>query len=212
MLYIDEVFTSIQGESTSAGEPCIFVRLHGCPFSCSYCDQPQNDETRTRISSGNIVDRVAKHRWIKNVCITGGEPLIYDEVVPIAMELLHKGFKVSIETSGCIPITPCDYRRSYKYVMDIKCPSSGMQEKNVFNNLRYLQFNDEVKFVIKDKEDYEYMKKVLKKYRTSATILASPMTDKNGELIIGKKLVDWILRDKLNIRVSPQIHKYLNVK
>ena len=212
MLYYEEVFLSIQGESSDSGLPCIFIRLYGCPVGCSYCDQPQKPEQRKRISIENIINQVNKFKGVKNVCITGGEPLIYQETIPIAWELMHLGYKVSIETSGCVPIEDLGYRRSYKYVMDIKCPSSGVSEKNLFENLLHLQSNDEVKFVIADREDYEYMKMVLKKYPTQASILVSPMFDKNQKAVIGKDLIEWILEDKLNVRVQIQLHKILGVR
>lgn len=211
MLYYDEVFCSIQGESSDSGLPCVFVRLYGCPVGCSYCDQPQKADQRKRISIENLVNKVIKFRDVKNVCITGGEPLIYQEALPLTWELMHLGYKVSIETSGCVPIEDLGYRRSFKYVMDIKCPSSGVSHKNIFENLLRLQLNDEVKFVIANREDYEYMKKVLKKFPTSASILVSPMFDKDQKAVIGKDLVEWILEDGLNVRVQLQIHKLLNV-
>ena len=211
-MYYDEVFCSIQGESSDSGLPCIFIRLYGCPVGCSYCDQPQKPEQRKKISVENIIKQVNKFKGVKNVCITGGEPLIYQETIPIAWELMHLGYKVSIETSGCVPIEDLGYRRSYKYVMDIKCPSSGVSEKNLFENLLHLQSNDEVKFVIADREDYEYMKMVLKKYPTQASILVSPMFDKNQKAVIGKDLIEWILEDKLNVRVQIQLHKILGVR
>lgn len=139
--------------------------------------------------------------------------MIYaDEVIPLTWELMHMGFKVSIETSGCVPLEPLGYKRSFKYVMDIKCPSSGVDHKNIFENLLHLQTNDEVKFVIADRKDYEYMKEVLQKYPTSAQILVSPMFDKNQKALIGSELVEWILEDKLNVRVQIQLHKVLNVQ
>lgn len=211
MLFYDEIFASIQGESSDSGLPCIFIRLYGCPVGCSYCDQPQTPEQKKKISVGNIINKMSKFRGIKNVCITGGEPLIHSEVIPLTQELLYLGYKVSIETSGCVPIVEVGYRRSFKYVMDIKCPSSGVSEKNIFENLLKLQANDEVKFVVADREDYEYMKKVLKRYPTSASILVSPMFDENQKAVIGSELVDWILEDKLNVRVQIQLHKILGV-
>lgn len=212
MLYYDEIFLSIQGESTETGLPCIFVRLFGCPIKCSYCDQPQDIKNKKRISVGNIVDKIRKYKGIKRVCITGGEPLIYEETIPLAMELRYYDYEVSIETSGCIPIEPCGYRRGYRYIMDIKCPSSGVSEKNKYDNLIHLQNNDDVVFVIANREDYEFMKGVLKKYPTPANILVSPMFDKNQKAVIGKELVNWILRDQLShVRVQIQLHKILGV-
>ncbi len=212
MLYYQEIFVSVQGESSDSGLPCVFVRLYGCPVGCSYCDQPQNISQKKRISIENIINKVAKFKGVTNVCITGGEPLIHKEVIPLTWELLHLGYKVSIETSGCVPIEESTYRRSYKYVMDIKCPSSGVSEKNVFENIVHLQANDEIKFVIANREDYDYMKKVLNKYPTQASILVSPMFDKDNKAVIGSDLVNWILEDRLKVRVQIQLHKAIGVK
>lgn len=211
-MYYDEIFCSIQGESSDSGLPCIFIRLFGCPVGCSYCDQPQSLKDKKRISVQNIINQVTKFKGVKNVCITGGEPLIHEEVIPLTWELMHNGYKVSIETSGCVPIEDLGYKRSFKYVMDIKCPSSKVSHKNIFDNLLRLQFNDEVKFVIANREDYEYMKNVLSKYPTQASILVSPMFDKDQKAVIGKELVNWIIEDKLNVRVQVQLHKILCVK
>lgn len=212
MLYYEDVFLSIQGESTDSGLPCIFIRLFGCPIGCSYCDQKQDIKDKKKASIETIIHKVTKFKKVKNICITGGEPLIYSDVLPLSYELLGMGYKVSIETSGCVPIPKDAYRRSFKYVMDIKCPSSGVSDKNLFDNLLRLQFNDEVKFVIANREDYEYMKSILKKYPTSASILVSPMFNSKNRAVIGSRLVNWILEDKLNVRVQLQIHKILNVK
>lgn len=212
MLYYDEVFCSIQGESSDSGLPCIFIRLFGCPVGCSYCDQPQKKDQRKRVSIERIINMVLKFKGVKNICLTGGEPLIYDDAIPLVWELMHLGYKVSIETSGCVPIEVSVYRRSFKYVMDIKCPSSGVSEKNIFENLLHLQSNDEVKFVIADRKDYDYMKQVLQKYPTQASILVSPMFDENQKAVIGKDLVNWIIEDKLNVRVQIQLHKIIGVQ
>lgn len=212
MLYYDEVFCSIQGESSDSGLPCIFIRLFGCPVGCVYCDQPQKIDQKKRVSVERIINMVLKYKGVKYVCLTGGEPLIYEDSIPLVWELMHLGYRVSIETSGCVPIEDSVYRRSYKYVMDIKCPSSGVSEKNIFENLLHLQSNDEVKFVIADRKDYDYMKQVLKKYPTQASILVSPMFDKDQKAVIGEDLVDWIIEDRLNVRVQIQLHKIIGVK
>ena len=212
-MYYDEVFCSIQGESSDSGLPCIFIRLYGCPVGCSYCDQPQKPEQRKRISIENIINQVNKFKGVKNVCITGGEPLIYQETIPIAWELMHLGYKVSIETSGCVPIEDLGYRRSYKYVMDIKCPSSGVSDRNILTNLGNLMPHDEVKFVIADEEDYKFAKRILRSYPTSAKILFSPMFDDKGKPMIGQKLIDWLLEDRFYYaRVQIQMHKCIGVK
>lgn len=213
ILYLDEVFTSIQGESTDAGLPCVFVRLYGCNVGCSYCDQPQKPSDRTRISIANLVTKIQKHR-VQYVCITGGEPLLqWNALYPVILELVSLGYKVSIETSGCVPIEADPYNRSFKYVMDIKCPSSGVSHKNVYENLMNLQMKDEVKFVISDRADYDFMKKVLKTYPTPAKILVSPCFTEDGKPMIGQELVEWLIKDGLyNVRVQIQMHKCLGVK
>lgn len=210
-MYLDEVFLSIQGESTDTGLPCIFVRLYGCPIGCVYCDQPQTLANKHKASIETIMNRVKKYRGVKRVCITGGEPLIYkNDLMPLVWELQYEGYKVSIETSGCLPIE--DFlRRDWKYIMDVKCPSSGVVEKNIYENLLKLHSKDEVVFVIADKKDYEFMKSVLQKYPTQAHILLSPMFNKEGKNVIGKELVGWILYDRLDYRIQIQLHKILGV-
>lgn len=211
MMYLDELFVTLEGETEDTGLPTIFIRLWGCPVGCSYCDTPQRKENRKRISIGNLVDEVNRnYRWCNRVCLTGGEPLIYEDAIPLVYELQQKGYKVSIETSGCVPIEKTPYKRSFKYVMDIKSPSSGVMRKNIYENLLALQSHDEVKFVVKDRKDYDFMRDVLRKYPTSAKILVSPMFDKDKNPMIGKELVEWILQDHLNdVRLSCQVHKFI---
>lgn len=212
MLFYTEIFLSIQGESRDSGLPCTFIRLYGCPIGCSYCDQPQCKSDRKRISVSSILNKV-KQLGAEYVCITGGEPLIQEEIYVVIYELLSMGYKVSIETSGCVPIEPAGYRRSYRYVMDIKCPSSGVSHKNIYDNLLNLQDNDEVKYVIATREDYEFMKKIMRSYPTSASVLVSPMFNKDGTICdTCSELVDWVLKDNLNVRCQIQLHKVLNAK
>ena len=162
------------------------------------------------VSMVNVQSRKTK---VKNVCITGGEPLLYEEeILPLVYDLQDNGYKVSIETSGCLPIEREPYRRSYRYIMDVKCPSSGISDKNVYDNLLFLQSNDDVVFVVKDRKDYIFMRNVIKTYPTQAALLVSPMFDENEKPVIGSQLVDWILKDGLeNIRVQIQLHKCLGV-
>lgn len=217
VLYYHEVFLSIQGESTGAGLPCVFIRLFGCNVHCSFCDQPQTSKDRHKISIWHLVQK-AMSFGCKNICITGGEPLMQsNEVYQLALELVSDyGCKVAIETNGCIPIPDLFYPKDVKFVMDIKCPSSGVSDKNVFENLMMLRTNDEVKFVISNREDYEYMKKVLKTYPTAAKILVSPVFRyRLGEWFcpnIGKELVNWLIEDKMyHVRVQIQMHRILGV-
>lgn len=209
MLRVHEIFSTIQGEGLDTGIPCTFVRLWGCNVKCVYCDQPQCKEDLKKMSVGKVIDEIRKLR-VRNVCITGGEPLIQEEVYALVYELVCLNYNVSIETNGTIEI-PDTVRRSYKYVMDVKCPSSGVADENLLSNLGVLHSRDEVKFVIANEEDYNFMKKTLKKYPTNATVLLSPMFDPNQKQTIGKDLCTWILRDRLNVRVQIQLHKILGV-
>ncbi len=213
MLYYDKVFLTIQGESRDAGIPTVFIRLYGCPIGCSYCDQPQENGTRASIQS--LVTKVKKFKGVKNVCITGGEPLIQEETYQLVYELMEEGYKVSIETSGCVSIENYNYRRSFRFVMDIKCPGSGKSHLNVYSNLAKLKKNDDLKFVICNREDYDFMKKVLKKYPCAAEVLASPvfLKDENGnETSNCQELAQWVLEDKLDVRVQVQLHKIIGVE
>ena len=212
LLYYHEIFASIQGESTDVGIPTIFVRLYGCPLNCSYCDQPQLPSDRRRISAGNMINEIRNLR-LNTVCITGGEPLMQPEIYVVIYELVDRGYNVSIETNGNVLIPKDNYLRSFKYVMDIKCPSSNESNKNKYENLGNLLCKDEVKFVIADKNDYEFAKKMLKKYPTRATKIFSPMFNKNQKQTIGQELSNWVIEDNMpNTRVGVQIHKLLKVR
>lgn len=214
LLYYHEEFLSIQGESTGAGLPCVFIRLYGCNVHCNYCDQPQEKCDRHKISVANLVSKAMSY-GCKNVCITGGEPMLqWDSLYQLALELVSDyDCDVAIETNGCVKINPdFYYPKKLKFVMDVKCPSSGVSENNELDNLLFLRNRDEVKFVISDFEDYEYMKETLKKYPTSAKVLVSPVILEDQHHI-GAELSKWILEDKLfNVRVQVQLHKVLNVK
>lgn len=213
VLYYHEVFATIQGESSQMGYPCVFVRLYGCNVGCSFCDQPQTSSCRKKISIGNLVSKVLKYD-IPRVCITGGEPLMqWNAVYPVVLELVCEKKKVSIETSGCFPIEFDVERRSFSYIMDVKCPSSGVSDKNVLDNLMRLRGIDEVKFVIANEEDYLFARKIISQYSTPAQILFSPCFGQNGKPLIGKRLAEWMIRDGLfNARVQIQMHKVLGVR
>ena len=216
MLFYDEIFASIQGESSTAGKPTVFVRLFGCNIGCVYCDQPQKKEQKKRIGVDRLVSEVLNFH-IPRVCITGGEPLLQQEIYPVIYELVRRGFEVSVETSGCVPIDEDDYVRKFRYIMDVKCPSSGVSRKNVYTNLAHLHQIDEVKFVIANREDYDFAKHVMRTYPTNAQILFSPVMVKdmsdNWICAVSEDLVKWVLEDGLsNVRVQLQLHKFLGVK
>lgn len=217
ILYYHEVFLSVQGESTGAGLPCVFIRLYGCNMTCTYCDQPQTKKDRHKISVEHLVQEAVKY-GCKNICITGGEPLIqWEAVYQLALELVSDyDCNVSIETNGCTKIPPDLYYPSkLKFVMDIKCPTSGVSHRNIYENLMVLKQRDEVKFVIGNRHDYDFMKQVLKVYPTPAKILVSPVfvyKEDRYSSPVSKDLVQWLLDDKLfNIRVQIQMHKCLGV-
>ena len=186
------------------------IVTYRCNARCTMCNRykaPSKPEEEIS------VETIRKLPQMYFTNITGGEPLIQQDVYPVIYELLSEGYKVSIETNGCVPIEPCNYKRSYKYVMDVKCPSSGVHHKNVLENLSHLQPHDEVKFVIADEKDYKYAKRILRSYPTSAKILFSPMFTDDGKPVIGQQLVDWLIKDKFYYaRVQIQMHKCLEVK
>lgn len=215
-IYYDEIFTSINGETSNQGRPCTFIRFFGCNIGCSFCDQPQEAKSKKRISVGEIMTRINK-AGVKYVCITGGEPLLQPNVLyPLLFELLDKGYEVDIETSGCVPIDfyeeeKRNLNRRYRYVMDIKCPSSGVSHKNVFDNLYILTCKDDLKFVIGNREDYEYARNILRSYQIYSNVLFSPM-ETQGKFPIAEDLVKWVVEDKLMVRIQIQSHKVIGVR
>lgn len=216
MLFYQEVFLSVNGESSSAGLPTIFVRLWGCPLRCAYCDQPQPKSSKKRVSVERLVDLVRAMKCPR-VCVTGGEPLAQEETYSFIYELLTLDFEVSVETSGCVPIEPVGYRRSFRYVMDLKCPSSGVSDRNVLGNLALLQAGDEVKVVVQDRGDYDYFARVIKSHPTRAAVIVAPVVKRSVRYghrpAVGSELVDWLLADRRwNVRVGYQLHKAMGVR
>lgn len=205
---ITEIFYSIQGESTFAGLPCVFIRLQGCNLRCSWCDTKYAlnvKKERKRMNIDQILEKVKKYDC-KNICVTGGEPLMQKGVSALLSILCNNGFRVALETNGFYSLKEIDKRVSK--IVDFKCPGSKMQNKNNFENIEYLTRNDEVKFVIKDKEDYNWAKKIIIKHQLADkvnSVLLSPVFGK----LEAKKLSKWITKDKLNVRLQLQIHKYI---
>ena len=207
MLSITEIFCSVQGEGSDAGLVTVFVRLYGCNINCSYCDTTPEPSKAKNMLITDILDKVRSYKLkVRSVCVTGGEPLLQTDTYPLVYELLRCGYRVNIETSGCIYIAEDQYARSYRYTMDIKCPSSNVSHKNVYSNLSRLKTIDEVKFVVFDVEDYNFAKRVLARYETKAKILFSPVFVGNNP-VISKELCNWIIKDKLDCRVSVQLQK-----
>jgi len=201
---ITEIFHSIQGESSYAGQPCVFVRLTGCPLRCSWCDSEYTFSGGTEMAPDDVLDRVRGYRC-RLVEITGGEPLHQPEAFLLVERLCSQGYEVLIETSGAIDIAPVDKRAHV--ILDVKCPGSGMGERMYWDNLKRLTEKDEVKFVIKDRADYKWASSIVTKYglEKRCTVLFGPVF---GELE-PRRLAEWILEDRLPVRLQVQLHKYI---
>lgn len=204
MLKVNEIFYSIQGESTNAGLPCVFIRLTGCNIRCDYCDTQYAFAEGEEYSIEEVVEKVKSFNC-DLVELTGGEPLLQKESNELINVLLKEGFDVMLETNGTIDISKVDER--VKIILDFKGPSSKMSDKNLFENVEYLKKTDEVKFVIADKTDFEWAKNIVSKYDLDkkAIVLFSPSF---GNIAI-EELVKWILKDNLKVRFQMQIHKYI---
>jgi len=204
MLKINEIFYSIQGESTFAGERCVFVRLTGCNLRCTYCDTEYAFYDGNEFSVDSIIETIKSFNC-NLIEITGGEPLLQNEVNNLMTKLCDKRFTVLLETSGSLSIEKVDKR--VINILDFKTPSSKMVKKNYFANVNFLKTSDEVKFVLGSREDYDWAKKIIIKYNLEkkVTILFSSVFGKIEHV----KLVNWILEDKLNVRYQLQMHKYI---
>ena len=205
MLTVNEIFHSIQGESTHAGRPCVFVRLTACDLRCSWCDTPYAFTEGHKMSVDEVVDRV-RGFTCDVVEITGGEPLLQKEVYPLMERLLDDGRTVMIETGGHLSAdqVPAGVIR----VIDVKCPGSGEAGKMHWSNLERLRSTDEIKFVIQDRADYDYARQVVEQHdlvQRSGAVLFSPV---HGTLD-PKQLAEWILADRLPVRLQLQAHKYI---
>ena len=205
MLTINEIFHSIQGESTHAGRPCVFVRLTACDLRCSWCDTPYAFTEGHKMSLDDIVARV-KTYGCPVVEITGGEPLLQKNVYPLMQRLLDDGLMVMLETGGHISIeqVPTGVVR----IMDVKCPGSGESHRNDWTNMERLVETDEVKFVIKDRNDYDFAKEVVAKYGLTGRVRAVHFSPVHG-VLASKQLAEWILQDRLEVRLQLQVHKYV---
>lgn len=204
MLKVNEIYHSIQGESSYAGLPCIFIRLTYCNLRCSYCDTEYAFYDGKDYSIEQIISEIKKYNC-QLVELTGGEPLVQNEAYELMQQLCDAGYEVMLETGGSLPIETVDKR--VKIIMDLKCPSSRMALKNRFENIMFLKPKDEVKFVIGNFEDYEWMKSIIKEYmiHERCNILISPVFGEMEPV----KLVEWILQDNLQVRFQLQLHKYI---
>jgi 7-carboxy-7-deazaguanine synthase len=203
-LQISEIFYSLQGESRTSGFPTVFIRLTGCPLRCHYCDTEYAFTGGEALSLDNILASTKQHQ-AKYITVTGGEPLAQKECLTLLTMLCDAGYDVSLETSGAISLLGVDSRVCI--VMDIKTPSSGEADKNLWSNLQYLKNDDQIKFVICDRDDYDWMKTISDAHDLyqCCEILVSPSF---GE-IDHKELADWTIEDKLPVRFQLQLHKLL---
>lgn len=201
---ITEIYHSIQGESTYVGLPCVFVRLTGCSLRCSWCDTAYAFHGGTDMTIDHICEQVRSYDTAL-VEITGGEPLDQPEVFPLVERLCNEGFEVLIETSGTIDITPLDAKAHV--IMDLKCPASNMDKFVYWENISAIKLKDEIKFVIADRADYDWAVSVIGEYGLSGRcpILFSPVFGTLEPQILS----DWVLQDRLKVRIQLQLHKYI---
>ncbi len=202
-LTVNEIFSSIQGESSYAGRPCVFVRLTGCNLRCSYCDTTFAYHEGERMGIGEIVARVRRY-GVPLVEVTGGEPLLQEETPALIKELLDHGCRVLLETNGTLDVSPVDAR--CVKIMDIKAPSSGEEKRNDLTNLEKLTPGDEIKFVIGDRADYEFSRDILKRIpRDVAGGMIVHFSPVFG-VLEPRLLAAWILEDNLPVRLHLPLH------
>lgn len=203
-LIVSEIFHSLQGEASRIGLPTVFVRLTGCPLRCSWCDTEHAFSGGQRLAVTEILDQVAGF-GTPHVCVTGGEPLAQKNCLPLLAALCDAGHDVSLETSGALDIAAVDPRVAR--IVDLKAPGSGESARNRWQNLPLLSPRDELKFVLKDRADYEWARGVIIEHRldTRCPLLFSPVQD----ALEPQLLAEWILADRLPVRFQLQLHKLL---
>ncbi|MFN7978202.1 MAG: radical SAM protein [Vicinamibacterales bacterium] len=205
MLTVNEIFHSIQGESTHAGRPCVFVRLTACDLRCVWCDSPYAFHEGRKMSIDEVVEAVLAY-GCPLVEMTGGEPLLQKDVYPLMERLHDAGLQVLIETGGHRSLAQVPAWATA--VMDVKCPGSGEAAKHDAGNFARLRPHDEVKFVVADRADYDYAKDVIAREALVGKVAAIHMSPVHGTLD-SKTLSEWVLADKLAVRVQLQLHKYI---
>ncbi len=205
MLTINEIFHSIQGESTHAGRPCVFVRLTACDLRCSWCDTPYAFTEGHKVSIDDVVGQV-KGFGCPVVEITGGEPLLQKNVYPLMQRLLDEKLTVMVETGGHLSIEhiPAGVLR----IMDVKCPGSGESHRHDWTNMDRLIATDELKFVLKDRADYEFARNVVARHNLIGRVAAVHFSPVHG-VLEARQLAEWILEDRLEVRLQLQVHKYI---
>lgn len=215
-LRMTEIFYSLQGEALTSGLPTVFVRLTGCPLRCVYCDTTYSFTGGERLSLEAIMADIAQYPC-KRVCITGGEPLAQPNCIALINRLLEAGYEISLETAGALSVA--DVPEAVSKVMDVKTPSSGELDKNLWSNLDYLTQHDQLKFVIMNRSDYEWSKQQLIDYKLDqkvGTVWFSPMFnvhDNKDSAVevpnLARELAEWILEDAISVRLQLQLHKII---
>jgi 7-carboxy-7-deazaguanine synthase len=203
-LRVTEVFLSLQGETSRAGLPTVFVRLTGCPLRCRWCDTTYSFQGGETVTLNALLARVAAF-GVPTVCVTGGEPLAQKHCLQLLGALCDAGYSVSLETSGALDVSPVDPRVSR--IVDLKPPASGEEARNRWENLRHLNPRDEIKFVLANRDDYEWARDVIRDEHLAGIcpVLLSPV---QGELAPAQ-LAEWVLADRLPVRMQVQLHKIL---
>ena len=204
-LRITEIFYSLQGEARTVGLPTVFVRLTGCPLRCVYCDTEYAFSGGELYSLDDVVAKVAAYQP-RFVTVTGGEPLAQPNCLPLLTALCDAGYEVSLETGGAMPVAGGDGR--VVKVIDLKTPASGEMGRNDYDNMALLQAHDQVKFVICDREDYEWARFKLDEYQLDSRVSDVLFSPSHGQLS-GRELAEWVLADNLPVRMQLQLHKIL---
>ena len=198
-----ETFVSLQGEGVLMGTPTTFVRFEGCNLDCKWCDTKYAREGGKEMSANEVLDEVERF-GVPFVCLTGGEPMLQDDILVLVEDLLDSEHHVSIETNGSLPLDTLPNSEDLLISMDVKCPSSGMSDSLYRDNLEFLGPRDQLKFIIADRVDYLFAKKVLRENEINCPIIMTPVG--GTEL---KDLASWVLNDRLWVRVLPQLHKLI---
>lgn len=203
MLHLCELFSSVQGETSLSGLPTTFIRLSGCSLRCRWCDTPYAFSQGEEWTEESLI-KETRARGCRYVCVTGGEPLLQPGTPHLLNALVREGFVVSLETSGAHSIAEVD--RGVRVILDVKCPGSGMEDRNTWSNLWQLRPHDEVKFVLSDRADYDYAKRICSDYHLydrAQEVLLAPVY----EQLEAKELVRWMLEDRLPVRLNFPLHK-----
>jgi len=200
---IYSIFKSLQGEGLTIGAPTTFIRTSGCPLRCTYCDTPQAFDKGEQMSIEQIVAELERLNC-RHVCLTGGEPMAQKDAPKLIRRILDDGYHLVLETNGAMPLDELPCVENLTISMDIKCPSSGEMDKMRFDNIELLGPTDQLKFVIADRADYDYAKEVIDRYQPKCEVIFTPVGGRDL-----KELAERVLEEGLDVRVLPQLHKFI---